>query len=98
MQQIEQEVRQFVIENFVFGNDSNHFSNDDSFLEKGLVDSMGILTLVEFVSEKFAISVPDEDLIPEHWDSVARIGAYVQSRIGKAQTSNQLTTAASVTL
>ena len=77
MEQIEREVRQFVIDNFLFGEGEAQLSNDDSFLEKGLVDSMGILTLVEFVKEKYSIAIQDEELVPEHWDSVERIAAFV---------------------
>ena len=81
MVHIEQEVRQFVIDNFLFGQSNGHFSDDDSFLEKGLVDSMGILTLVEFVQEKYAIPVEDEELLPEHWDSVDRVARFVQNKL-----------------
>ena len=80
MQQIEQEVRQFVIENFVFESDNRSFSNDDSFFDTGLLDSMGVLTLVEFVKEKYGISIEDDELLPENWDSVNRIAAFVQAR------------------
>jgi len=80
MEQIEREVRQFVIDNFLFGEGEAQFSNDDSFLEKGLVDSMGILTLVAFVQDKYAVTVPDEDLVPENWDSVKRIARFVQGK------------------
>jgi|SRR5271157_4547252 len=80
MQQLEQEVRQFVIENFIFGDEASDFSDDDSFLEKGLVDSMGILTLMEFVKEKYSIPVEDEELIPDNWDSVRKIASFVQSK------------------
>jgi len=38
---------------------------------------MGILTLVEFVREKYSIAIQDEELVPEHWDSVERIAAFV---------------------
>jgi len=80
MEQIEREVRQFVIDNILFGEGETQFSNDDSFLAKGLVDSMGILTLVAFVQEKYAITVADEDLVPENWDSVKRIAGFVQGK------------------
>ena len=82
MEQIEREIRQFVIDNFLFGDGEAQLSNDDSFLEKGLVDSMGILTLVAFVQEKYAITVPDEDLVPENWDSVNRIAGFVHGKSG----------------
>jgi acyl carrier protein len=81
MEQIERELRQFVVENFLFGEGENHFSNDDSFLEKGLVDSMGILTLVDFAQQRFGISIADEELIPENWDSVRRMAGFVQGKL-----------------
>lgn len=84
MAQIEQEVRQFVVDNFLFGEDEHNLSNEDSFLGKGIVDSMGILTLVSFVQGRYGFEVPDQDLIPENWDSVALISAYVQNRVGVA--------------
>jgi acyl carrier protein len=81
MAHVEQEVRQFVIDNFLFDQNNGHFSDDDSFLEKGLVDSMGILTLVEFVREQYDIPVEDEELRPEHWDSVRCVARFVQSKL-----------------
>lgn len=78
---IEQDLRTFVIDNFLFGRADESFSNADSFLEKGLIDSMGILTLVEFVREKYLISIEDEELIPENWDSVQRIARFVRDKL-----------------
>jgi acyl carrier protein len=88
MHQIEQEVRQFVIENFVFESDNRGFSNHDSFFDTGLLDSMGVLTLVEFVKEKYGISVEDDELLPENWDSVNRIATFVQARLSPALVSH----------
>ncbi len=82
MLETSQEIRGFVIDNFLFGEADERFSNDDSFLENGLVDSMGILTLVEFVKEKYAISIEDEEIVPDNWDSVHRIAAFVQTKLG----------------
>jgi acyl carrier protein len=73
------EVRSFITDNFLFGQSGN-FSDEDSFLENGLIDSMGILTLVDFVSEKYQISVADEEILPDNWDSVLRIANFVQSK------------------
>jgi len=84
MQQIQQEVRQFVIENFIFESDNRGFSNDDSFFETGLLDSMGVLTLVEFVRDKYGITIEDGELLPENWDSVNRIATFVNARVAPA--------------
>ena len=79
MQDMEQDLRQFVIDTFLFGIDDGKLSADDSFLDKGLVDSMGILTLVSHVEEKYRIQVDDTELIPENWDSVGRMAKYIAS-------------------
>ena len=84
MQKIQQQVRQFVIDNFIFESDNRGFSNDDSFFETGLLDSMGVLTLVEFVRERYGIAIEDGELLPENWDSVNRITAFVQGRMAPA--------------
>lgn len=75
-------VRQFVIDNLLFGEGAETFSDDDSFLEKGLVDSTGMLTLVEFVAETFGVSVDDDEIVPENWDSVNRIAKFVKAKVG----------------
>jgi acyl carrier protein len=80
--EIEGELRTFVVDNFLFGQADESFSNTDSFLDKGLIDSMGILTLVEFVRDKYSIAVEDEELIPDNWDSVQRIASFVQNKVG----------------
>ena len=79
--EIERELRNFVIDNFLFGQADETFSNDDSFLEKGLIDSMGILTLVDFVKDKYTIVIEDDELIPENWDSVHRITLFVEKKL-----------------
>lgn len=73
-------VRNFLAENFLL--DSNGFTLDDdaSLLEKGVVDSSGILELTAFIEEAFGIEVADEELVPDNFDSVNRITAYVKSK------------------
>ena len=77
MHPIEQDLRQFVIDTFLFGNSDTALSIDDSFLEKGLIDSVGILTLVTHVEDNYGMQVADADLIPENWDSIRRIAQYI---------------------
>jgi len=70
-------IRNFVIENFLFGQGGEELSNDDEFLKMGIMDSMGVLELVGFIEEEFGISMEDEELVPENLDSVNRIMAFV---------------------
>ncbi len=76
-----EEIRQFVIDSFLFGKDGADLSNDDSFLEKGIIDSTGILELIGFLEERFGIAVSDEDLLPENLDSLNRVTAFVGSKL-----------------
>ena len=58
-------VRNFVVENFLFGDSSGIESDGASFLDNGIIDSTGVLELVTFLEETFDITVEDEELIPE---------------------------------
>jgi acyl carrier protein len=73
------ELRTFIVNNFLFGEESGRFAftDDDSFQGRGIVDSTGILELVCHLQEKYAITIPDEELVPENLDSLSRIERYV---------------------
>jgi len=79
---IETQVKQYVAENFLFTDDGYRFSEDASFLEEGIVDSTGVLELVMFVEETFDIAVQDEEIVPENFDSVSCLAAYVRHKLG----------------
>ncbi|MBZ5617133.1 MAG: acyl carrier protein [Acidobacteriia bacterium] len=53
---------------------------DESLFESGLLDSFTLTDLVTALESEFGIQIPDSDLTPRKFDSIARIEAYVQSR------------------
>lgn len=69
MNTIKDIIRQFIVENFLFG-DSNGLDDGSSFLDEGIVDSTGVLELVTFLEKTFSIRIKDDDLIPENLDSI----------------------------
>ena len=77
---VSQEIRQFVVDNFLMGQDSDTLKEDTSFLEEGVIDSTGVLELVAFLEETYDIRVEDEDLIPENLDSIVNISAYLERK------------------
>ncbi|MFV1975183.1 MAG: acyl carrier protein [Candidatus Scalindua sp.] len=79
---LKSEIRRFIIENYLYGQDGNDFADDTSFLEKGLIDSTGVLELVSFVQEKYGISVADEELIPDNFDSIQNLSAFIIKKNG----------------
>lgn len=79
MSEIERDVREFISENFIL--DDEELSGDASLTRQGVLDSMGVLELIMFVEERFELKVPDEDTLPENFDSVDRIVAYLNERL-----------------
>ena len=78
METIEVKVRQFIADNILFSRNGYPYSDDTSFLEEGIIDSMGIMELVAFVDDNFGIKVEDEELVPDNFDSVSRVAGYIR--------------------
>ena len=77
---LEQQLRDFIVDAFLFGEGGDSFGDDDSLLERGILDSTGVLELVAYLNERFQIKVSDDELVPENFDSVNRLGAFVQKK------------------
>jgi len=77
---IEHDVRTFLDENFMLDADPGALSNDASLTRHGVLDSMGVLELIAYLEQRFDITIPDEDTLPENLDSIARIVQYVAQR------------------
>lgn len=75
-----EELRKFIHENFLYGESSMVLHDDTSFLETGIIDSTGVLELISFVQKKYGISVNDEELLPENFDSIARLATYIEKK------------------
>ena len=70
-------IRSFIVENFLFGDDSQPLSADLSLIDNDLIDSTGILELVGFLEERFAITVADADIVPANLDTIERIAGFI---------------------
>ena len=75
-------LRDYIVENFLFGDTEAQFTDDDSFMEKGILDSTGILDLILFLEENFDIKVEDDELIPENLDSINNLVAFIGRKKG----------------
>lgn len=73
-------IKGFILQNYLFSTDDSSLSDTDSLLEKGIVDSTGILELVAFLEEQYGIQVLDEEMLPANLDSVASIVAFVERK------------------
>ena len=79
-------IREFVIENFLFG-DGALLEDDKSFLNNGIVDSTGMLELITFLEQTCGIKIEPGEMLPENLDSVTRAAAFVARKVVPAQQS-----------
>ncbi len=81
MNPIEQKVASYIAQNILFSRDGYPYPTDASFLESGIVDSTNLLELILFVEEEYKISVADNEIVPDNFDSVAKMANYVKSKM-----------------
>jgi acyl carrier protein len=75
------ELRQFVTDNFLYGKPYEGFADDDSFIERGIIDSTAVMELVAFLENRYRIKLLDQDLIPDNLDSVNGLARFIESRV-----------------
>lgn len=75
--QLGAEIKDFILRNFLFTDDASALADDASLMEKGIVDSTGVLELVSHIEATYGIKVADAEMVPENLDSVNEIVAFV---------------------
>lgn len=79
-QEVDSKLVQYFASNFPLGGDVSALDPGASLLEAGVIDSTGVLELLSFIESEFDLVVPDEDLVPENFDSLDAIGRYIAER------------------
>lgn len=77
---IEDQVKDYIARNLLFSDNGFPYPDEASFLEEGIVDSVGVMELVAFVEEQFKVKVEDLDVTPDHFDSVRKLAAYIRQK------------------
>lgn len=67
----------FIVDNYLFGDGDGIPGDDDNLLESGVIDSTGILELIEFLEERFGIDVSDSETVPENLGSIGNLTEYI---------------------
>ncbi len=75
-------VKEFIIENFLFG-ESEPLGLETDFFDKGIIDSTGVIELVDFLEKSFDISVDDEELIPQNLSSLQKIDVFLSKKLAQ---------------
>ena len=79
---VKRDLREFIIEAFFIGDEAEAFADSDSFMEKGIIDSTGVLELTSFVEEKYGITVEDEEMTPANLDSIDNLTGFIRTKLG----------------
>ena len=77
-------IRKFIINNFILSNHKENIDANKSLYENGIVDSTGVLEIVDFLEETFDIKIEDDELIPDNLDSIRKMSEFVQRKIDNA--------------
>jgi acyl carrier protein len=76
----EQQLKEYISSNLLFSENGYPYPDDASFLEEGIVDSVGIMELVAFIEENMNVSVEDQEITPDNFDSITKLAAYIQRK------------------
>lgn len=82
---VEREVRDFIVKSFYYGEDDSGLEGTDSFIERGIIDSTGVLEIVNFLESRFKITLRDDELVPDNLDSIDRIVGFVTRKRSQAE-------------
>lgn len=78
--QVAEQLREFILDSYLFGDAERMPLDSDSLMQTGVLDSTGVLELIEFLEAEFAISVEESETVPANLDSISGLVRYVTSK------------------
>ncbi len=75
-----QEIQNYIQENFLFAHQPGTLSPADSLLDKGIIDSTGVLELISFLENQYQIQINDEEILPDNLDSIEKITRFIKRK------------------
>jgi acyl carrier protein len=73
-------LRDYIVDTFLFGEGGDTLADDTSLIEAGIIDSTGVLEVVAMLQERFEVEIDDEELVPDNFDSLDKIAAFVERK------------------
>jgi acyl carrier protein len=77
-------LRDFILSNFLFTDDQAALNDTDSFQDTRIIDSMGMIQVIQFIEGEYRLKVLDAEMVPEKLDSVDRLTRFVLGKQGHA--------------
>lgn len=82
MQRHRQRIKQYILKNFLFSSDDSAIGDQDSLVRGGILDSTGIYELIMFIEEEFKFTIAPEEMIPDNFDTLEVIEAFIDRKLG----------------
>ena len=79
---VKEQVREFVLEN-ARSKGINQVADDQSLMESGIIDSLGIFRLVAFLEDSFRVRIADDEIVLENFQSINQIEQFVTAKQAK---------------
>ena len=85
--QIREELTEFIVTNYLFGDAARGPRDDDSLVEEGIIDSTGILELIEFLESHFEVEVSESEIVPDNLGSISNLTEFIMSKRSVRETT-----------
>ena len=79
MDRLQSEIREFILTQFPVAK-KKKIKDDDVLLESGIIDSLGVMEIVNYIAERYELDIDDDDLVPENFNSVQAIAEFVNQK------------------
>jgi acyl carrier protein len=76
-------IRDFICSHLLQGGNNRILRDEDRLIESGILDSMAIMALLQFLEREFDLQVPGEDLVPDNFASIATIATFVDRHVAR---------------
>ena len=73
-------IKDFIQSKLLNGKAHYSLQDNDNLIEKGVIDSLGIMKLLAYLEETFSISISDDEIIPENFETFDAISAFLVSK------------------
>ena len=78
---IKDELKKFIIDRYLSHFKAEKLSDNDSFLEKGIIDSIGVIELAAFIQKRYDIRIKPPEIIPENFDTLNNLERYIEKKL-----------------
>lgn len=76
-QEVEAKIRKYICDNYLPRSAEVNLCVDENLFDSGILDSAGLISFIVYLEKSFGLTIPDEDLLPQHFSSLKAISSYI---------------------